>query len=43
MCARVCAFVCVDRGGSSSICQYSGWPGVPVGNWILEFRIGADG
>ena len=40
---HVCVYVCVrvDRGGnSSSIRQYSGWPGVPVGNWILKFRTG---
>ena len=41
--SSMCVYVCVrvDRGGnSSSIRQYSGWPGVPVGNWILKFRTG---
>lgn len=40
--SSVCVGVCVYRGGSSSICQCSGWPGVPVGNWILKFRMGDD-
>lgn len=41
--SSMCLHVCADKGSNSSrICQYSGWPGVPVGNWILQFRKGED-